>query len=177
MSKAAMVEAVGWTISDSGTVAAVALSVLALLVSWLAYRQRARFHAQPKLVVEWGERLQPVDDGLFLRESVIVNHGDASARDLRVGVEFTADKDRPWLIVDVLEPGHRTRLSVPVVDGVSQGEGAYGTIYQRIGDPATYRFVTPRVTLRWRQAPFGGKIRKFTERAPHTPNMLDGETD
>lgn len=176
MSGATTVEAVGWTISDYGTVAAITLSILALLLSWLAYRQRARYHSQPKLLVEWGEGVYPVNDGLMARDAVIVNHGDASARDLRVEVEYTSETDRPWLAADVLEPGQRIGLTVPVVDGVSQGEGAYGTIFLRHGDPATYKFVTPRVTMRWRQAPFGGKTQKLVERAPHTPDMLNGES-
>jgi len=165
-----------WTLSDSGTVAAFAISLVALLLSWFAYRQRVRFHAQPKLVFEWSKGLQPTNNGLFVREGSIVNHGDASARDLRVKAEFMVEGEFPWHRQDVLEPGGRIRLSLPVVDGVSQGFQGGVLVYERHADPTTYRFVTPRVTVRWRQAPFRGKQHQMTERAPHTPNLLKGES-
>ena len=173
MSNAVSDGSVWWTMSDSGTVAALAISVLALLLSWLSFRRQVGVHPQPKLVVEWSERLHPDDTGLLLREAFIVNHGDERARDLRVDIEFTAQS--PWLRADVLEPAERLRLEVPVVDGVSWGEGSEGVAFQRHGDPTTYRFVTPRITMRWRQAPFRGKLHTSVELAPHTPNMLDGE--
>ena len=165
-----------WEWQTIASVTALALSLAALLVSWAAYRQRVRYHPQPKLVLEWGERIEP-RNGLFTRDLVIVNHGDAAARDVRVDFEFADSKSKPWDVEDVLEPGKRMRINAPLVDRMHWGVGSLGRVLSRSGDPSDYRLVTPRVTVTWRQAPFDGRTHRSVARAPQTPNLLAGETN
>lgn len=37
------------------------IALVALVLSWKAYRQRERYNPQPKLIVEWKSRVDPLD--------------------------------------------------------------------------------------------------------------------
>ncbi|MEF3404033.1 hypothetical protein [Agromyces sp. CCNWLW203] len=164
-----------WEWQNIASGVAFVVSLAALLVSWLAYRQRVRYHPQPKLVLEWGKEMRP-RDGLFTRDLAIVNHGDAAARDVRVDFEDTESDDKPWDGKDVLEPGARMLIDAPLVDRMSWGEGGMGITWTRSGDPSDYKYVTPRATVKWRQAPFGGRQHRLVERGPTTPDLRAGTT-
>lgn len=155
----------GWV-----AVAAFLLSLAAFILSIRAFRQRARYHPQPKLLIEWGD-VEPFG-GLWVRSATLVNHGDAPARDIRIEVEFAATSERPWESADVLNEGERFQFGAPVIDGVRHGWGAYGESYERDADPKTYRVVTPTVVVRWRQAPFDKEPKPLKLRAPETPNSI-----
>lgn len=164
------------TVSDWVSVASAVVSVAAFAVSIVAIRQRARYHPQPSLEIEWSDRLEPVS-GLFFRSATVRNHGDAPARDLTVTIPTaTRVGEGDWFTENILEPGHSRTFRVPVVDGVSVGQGGTGAVYLREGAPDTYRLLTPSVVIRWRQVPFSAGPRKMTSRAPKTPDLLNGET-
>ena len=151
---------------------ALAISLLALLVSLQSYRQRERYHPQPKLVVEWDRKLVPAN-GIFMRWGVLYNHGDAPARDVAIDVEYAITRDgQPWDQLLLLEPGAFHKFGVPVVDGVYQASGIVGSNMEREGSPESYRMVTPEVTFSWRQPPFDRKPRTMKEYPPKTPDLI-----
>ncbi|MBT9608145.1 hypothetical protein [Microbacterium sp.] len=137
---------------DSGdwiAVGAVGVSVVALALSWFAYRQTARYHPQPKLVLEWEGELRGVVVPLY--RVWIANHGDAAATDLEFFVETAVRYPEAWDDRLRLEPGESWPCDVPLRDRAARGEGAEGTVW--FGEE---REVRPRVLLTWRQAPFSG---------------------
>jgi hypothetical protein len=147
---------------DSGdwiAVAAVVVAVVALVLSWLAYRQTARYHPQPKLVFEWDGETPgaPVP----LARVWIANHGDAAATDLEFFVESTARHPKRWDERVRLAPGESWLCDVPLRENAERGEGGMGTFWTA-GDKA----VRPRVRLTWRQAPFAGPKRQMTAQTP-----------
>ncbi len=162
-----------WTWRETLAALAIVFSAGALVISWVAYRQRVRYHPQPKMMLEWSERLDP-DSGLFFRRAYIINRGDAVARHVIVNV--APSQTTPWTVIEAIEPGQSERLSIPVVDGVSWKQEAIGISYGRSGTPESYKFVTPVVSVSWIQVPLDGKpkVRKWT--APKTPDMRSGET-
>jgi hypothetical protein len=165
------------SLSDWIALGAVVVALAALVVSIAAFRQRARYHPQPKLVLVWEDKLRPIGNGLFGRAATIHNHGDAGARDLQLDVSTgIPNTGGAWHRETVLEPGSEAHIIAPVINDVTTGYGSMGRVYNRQADPATYAFVTPTVTARWRQAPFGGKPREKRWRAPRTPNLKEGET-
>lgn len=153
----------GWTRGDLVALAALGLSIAAFVLSLVAFRQRIRYAPQPKLIIEWGK----VYDfyGIPLQRAVLVNHGDAAARDLRIEIEHTATNGEPWQTMDALEPTGRVNFSAPLIDGVRVGWNANGQAYIRDGDGPRRR-VEPVVTLRWRQAPFANRPKVARERVP-----------
>lgn len=168
-------DAAGWTWQDTLAVAAVALSVLALIVSWVAYRQRVKYHPQPKLTNMWAQLLNE-SNGLYLRRGTIWNHGDAPARDLQLEVEHVDNAGLVWNSRNVLEPGEHWSFTIPVVDGVSKHQYGRGWEYERHAPAETYRMVTPRVTVTWRQPPYSAGPKRMRIDPPRTPNVLAGES-
>jgi hypothetical protein len=162
-----------WAWNDLISLGALLVSIFAIVLSVRTGRQAARYHPQPKLIEEW-DGLEVAGGGLFVRLGSLHNRGDAPARDLRISVEYASTE--PWQAHELLAPGEKLMLQIPVVDRMSIGEGAAGTAYNRDGDRRDYKFVTPRVTMSWRQAPFDGKPRKKLILPPKTPDMLNGET-
>lgn len=139
--------------------AALGVSVIALALSWLAYRQKVRYHPQPKLVFEWERELTGAPIPLY--RVWIYNHGDASATDLKFFVESTA---RYPLASDdriALAPGESWPCDVPLRAGAKWGEGAEGIMWSASEEP-----VRPRVRLTWRQAPFSGRPKSLTGQTP-----------
>jgi hypothetical protein len=164
------------TTSDWIALGAAVVALGALWVSVAAFRQKARYHPQPKLIVSWSHRLEP-SSGLFLRSATVTNHGDAPARDLTIEVPTArTEGGQAWVSAQVLEPSQSWSTKVPVVDRVVKSPSVRGVSYERTGDPGDYAFITPTVVLRWRQPPFSGRRKHLRSRAPHTPNMLAGET-
>ena len=161
-----------WTWRETLATLAIVFSAGALVVSWIAYRQRVRYHPQPKLMLEWSERIEPTS-GLFFRRATIFNRGDAVAR--RVQVEVRPSETTPWHAVEEIEPGKSLTIRVPVVDGVKLTHGARGVSFDRVGAPENYRFVTPTVFVRWIQVPLDAKPRIAKWTAPKTPDLLAGD--
>lgn len=154
------------------SVGALAISLFALLVSLQSYRQRERYHPQPKLVVEWEPKLVPAN-GIFMRWGYLYNHGDAPARDVEIRVEHAITRNgKPWDQLLFIDPGGFHKFGIPVVDNVFQLPGAVGLHMDREGTPESYRMVTPEVTFSWRQPPFDRKPRTMKEHPPKTPDLL-----
>lgn len=163
---------VNW--SGLGTLVAIVISLASLGVAWRALRQGTRLRAQPKLVHNWSDVSAP-NNGIFFRTLTLSNHGDAAARDIRIEVEYVdlSDSHTWWQRENEIEPGANCSVIVPIVDAVSQSLTGYGdVVLDRKGAPETYAFVTPTVTVRWRQAPYD---RDCSERirAPKTPDLLN----
>ena len=137
------------------------VSVVALVLSWLAYRQTARYHPQPKLVFEWDRELKM--GSLPAYRVFIANHGDAAARDLEFTVQTTARYPKPWEARMVLEPADSWVCDVPLVTGADWGEGSMGRVWK-----GNEERVSPLVTLTWRQAPFDGRKKRMQGRPPAT---------
>jgi hypothetical protein len=151
-------------------------SLAAIIISVVAYRQRIKYHPQPFLDVEWDTKLTPYS-GIFVRYGQLFNHGDAPARDVRLSVTSGITKNgEPWMKQEIIQPSKFMNVIAPVVDRVTMGQGGIGLVFNREGDPADYKFVTPVLTVTWRQPPFEGKqhLKPFT--APHTPDLKNGET-
>lgn len=140
-------------------IAAVVVAVGALVLSWLAYRQTARYHPQPKLVFEWEEETSgPSVPAYRMR---IVNHGDAAARDLELYVATTARARGLWDEHPVLAPGGSWRCVIPLVEGADWGRTSMGVRLTGGGPP-----VRPTVTLTWRQPPFAGPKKRLKGKPP-----------
>lgn len=164
-----------FTVNNLVAVGAGVVAIVSLFVSIAAYRQRARYHPQAKLVVEWGKGIEPLS-GLFFRDCIVYNHGDAPARDFDAEVSTGEGLDGfPWMHKDVLEPGQNTRFRVPVVGSVVK-EMRAGVVHYSHPGQAHYKFETPVLKLKWRQPPFDRRPRRMRVKGPHTPNLLSGET-
>lgn len=164
----------GWTWRDTFTATAVVLSTAALWVSWTAYRQRVRYHPQPKLVAEWSQSIDTAS-GLFFRELKLYNRGDAAARDVRIYVKGTVNNpDGLWAQYELIDPAEFKTIRVPLVAGVRKGRGAYGVVYERDDETSTYSVGRPPVRIAWRQAPFGKVPRSLVEVPPQNPPGLPG---
>lgn len=145
------------------SLAALVVSVAALLLSWLAYRQRARYHPQPKLVASW-DRVASERDGVRTLGVVITNHGDASARDLEAVVPSSARGLAPWQSRIELAPGHGWGLVVPTQIGADWHDGARDPVFT-LADRSG-REARPLVVVYWRQSPFSGRKKRVTFRGP-----------
>lgn len=66
-------------------------------------------------------------------------------------------------------------MQAPCVDRVTKGYGAMGVVYDREGAKEDYKFVTPTLTIRWRQAPFDQEPKRLTSKAPATPDVFGGD--
>jgi hypothetical protein len=153
------------------TALATLASIVALVFSVIAYRQRIKFHPQPHLVPEWSKRVDP-SSGFFFRSCTLWNHGDAPARDLEITTDSGTSSDgSPWDKSVVLEPGKHFDFRVPLVDRVVQTVQAGLVHYDRSGDPGDYRTVTPTVTVTRLQPPFEGKRQSAQLRPPPTPDI------
>lgn len=151
------------------SIAAIVLSGGSLIVAILALRQSARLRAQPKLVPRWAESIEP-HNGLFVRFMTLYNYGDATASDIQVFVRYAAQA--PWVSYDTIDPGGSERIAVPLVDGMTWRPGVQAATYQREGRDEPYKLVTPTVTVKWRQAPYGGRHKQLRRKAPKTPQLL-----
>jgi hypothetical protein len=130
---------------------------LALVLSWLAYRQRIKYHPQPRLVAEW-ERAALSHYEVPVRQVGITNYGDAVARDLVMTVPYSARGNSRWAKRSELSPGETWWVMVPMVSGADMIETGMGL-----------KFVAPegggapervRALVTWRQAPFADKRRR-----------------
>ncbi|MDR6866793.1 hypothetical protein J2Y69_001392 [Microbacterium resistens] len=150
----------GW---DWPGVVALAVSVLALGISWMAYRQRVRYHAQPKLVPSW-ERAELTHYEVPIRQLALTNYGDAVARDVVSLVPSSARGRDPWEKKAEIAPGETWWVMVPLVAGVQWGEGGMDRFFNvTSGDGKRVR---PEVVVEWRQAPFRGPKRREVFRGP-----------
>lgn len=151
-------------ISEWSSWLAIAISLAALVLSWLAFRQKARYHPQPKLVLEWDE---VTTARKFPMQRVhVADHGDAAARDLRLLVETTARYPRSWEDRVALEPGEFWICDIPLVDGLDWGYGGLGQTFIATGPEP--RPVRPVARLTWRQPPFGGRVQSMRVRVPES---------
>ena len=144
------------------SVVALVVSVLALGLSWMAYRQRVRYHPQPRLEPSW-ERGSLTHHAIPVQQVGFTNHGDAAARDLVALVPSSARGDRAWLTRSELAPGQSWWINVPLVSGADWGDGPEGNVF--IAAEGDER-VRPEVVLEWRQAPFAARKRRKRFRGP-----------
>lgn len=160
----------GW---DWPGLAALAVSVVALVLSWLAYRQRIKYHAQPKLVASW-ERDPLGHYEVPVRQVRITNYGDAVARDLTVAIPSSARGGAPWDKRVELLPGDTWSVMVPLVSGADWRQGGMQMTFRVVrGGGADER---PKLVLAWRQSPFADRKRRLTVRAPRLVGSSSQET-
>ncbi|WP_251440124.1 hypothetical protein [Microbacterium sp. USTB-Y] len=144
-------------------IGALVVSVMSFVLSWLAFRQRARYHPQPKLVEDWSQPTK-LFGGVPLRQVALTNHGDASARDLTIAIGSSVRRSGRWDKRAELEPGETWTVMVPLATGVVRARGGMGTSYSIAdGGGKPYR---PRLLIEWRQAPFHRGKRRLVLRAP-----------
>jgi len=150
----------GW---DWPGVAAFGVSLVALALSWLAYRQRVKYHPQPKLVANWD---RPVlgHYAVKTRQVGITNFGDATARDLSLVVPHSARRQAPWKARAELAPGDTWVELLPMQTGADWREGTEGVMFS-VADGGGQE-VRPEAVLSWRQAPFAKRKKRIVFRGP-----------
>lgn len=152
------------------TITTAAISVIALGLSIATFHQRIRYNPQPKLVLTWDGQIEQ-SNGVWYLRAWVRNYGDASARDLHVQVSTAHDKKTDWLARTVLEPDtDKFDIIVPVINDVSIEQHLTFKLTFH-GEPTAYQPVRPTVTIRWRQAPFKGRMRKMAVRAPRSAQL------
>lgn len=143
---------------------ALVVSALALGLSWMAYRQRVRYHPQPRLVPDW-ERPELSHYPVPVRQVGFTNHGDASARDVVAVVSSSARRRKAWDKKAELAPGETWWVMVPLVSEADWRHGGMGLSFSALEGSEAVR---PEVVLEWRQAPFAARKRRRRFRGPRT---------
>lgn len=155
----------GWTWPN---VITAAISLVALFLSVATFRQRVRYHPQPRLDVLWPSAVR-VSEGVPYLNVQIVNNGDSAARDVHLVANTLAKDSKLIDSTPVLEPGSGMNLIVPVIMGTK----ATSDFALRLEAPQSgWQPVRPVLTVTWREAPFRRrKPRRLRQRSPKIPGI------